>query len=389
MSQSTESLKAQIRSITAFYTQHAIDPRGGYFQSIAADGRVRDDRLHHLVSSCRISVNFARAFMLSGNENERECCAQGLRFIETQHARADQRGFHWIIDSGKAVDQDQYCYGYAFLLLAYASAVKAGIPGASEGLSRVYQLMNTYFWNEQDGLFADQYDWHRQAISDYRGQNANMHACEALIQAYETTQAQHYLDRALLIAENIVVRATTSTEGFIWEHYTTDWHPDFDYNKDDPKNLYKPWGYQPGHFTEWAKLLLILNTHRPKSWLVERATFLLSEAWQRCWDTERGGLFYGFSPDGAICDEDKYFWVQAETLAALAIAKRHKLNIPSEIWLEQLERYINRHFIANESGVWLRLLSADNTPSDDWVALPGAKCDYHTIGAYNDILGYA
>jgi len=27
-------------------------------------------------------------------------------------------------------------------------------------------------------------------------------------------------------------------------------------------NLFRPWGYQPGHFTEWAKLLLQLERHK-------------------------------------------------------------------------------------------------------------------------------
>ena len=37
------------------------------------------------------------------------------------------------------------------------------------------------------------------------------------------------------------------------------------------------------------------------------------------WEPELGGIVYGFGPDGKACDGDKYFWVQAESLAATAL----------------------------------------------------------------------
>ena len=37
------------------------------------------------------------------------------------------------------------------------------------------------------------------------------------------------------------------------------------------------------------------------------------------WDEKSGGLVYGFAPNGDVCDSDKYFWVQAESLAAAAL----------------------------------------------------------------------
>ena len=43
-------------------------------------------------------------------------------------------------------------------------------------------------------------------------------------------------------------------------------------------------------------------------WMVERATELFDQALEVCWDEQNGGIFYGFAPDGTICDSDKYFW---------------------------------------------------------------------------------
>jgi len=384
---SRSSLLAEMQKIRDFYEKYSINREGGFYQSIDAQGNTVNHDYHHLVSSCRMTTNFCRTALMLDNAKDIDIVMQGLDFIESVHKREDGKGYHWSVQDGEPRDTDQYCYGYAFLVLTYANAYKAGIEGAKQNLELVKKLMDNYFWEPEIGLYADQYSLEKQALLSYRGQNANMHACEAFISAFDATGEKPYLERAFELAKNIVCTQTQTTKGLIWEHYKSDWSLDLDYNLNDPKNLYKPWGYQPGHFTEWAKLLLILNHFSPQEWLCERALFLLEKAIAVSWDEANGGLFYGFAPDGSICDDEKYFWVQAETLAALSIASSKLDNSLSDITKALLD-YVNRHFIYPETGVWRRVLTTDNLTIDDWVALPGAKCDYHTLGSFHDILIY-
>lgn len=131
--------------------------------------------------------------------------------------------------------------------------------------------MERHFWQPEFGLYADEADahWH---LTDYRGQNANMHATEACLAAFEATRDERFLDRATLLADHIVQRQTAQTDGLmIWEHCRADRSIDWGYNRHDSSNIFRPWGYQPGHFTQWAKLLLILERHRPLPWLLWRA----------------------------------------------------------------------------------------------------------------------
>ena len=382
---SNESLKIEIQRIRDFYLSHSINPEGGFYQSLYEDGSVRKDGINHLVSSCRMTVNFARSKMVLGDLSDLDIVRHGLKYIETQHHRSDGLGYHWLLEGDRVLDEDQYCYGYAFLLLTYANAYQAGIQDAKSLIDNVHNQMCDYFWDDQAGLFADQYNIEQKKLAPYRGQNANMHACEALIAAFAATQKVQYLEKALLIAKNIVLRQTETTEGLIWEHYDQHWTPDFTYNINDPKNLYKPWGYQPGHFTEWAKLLLLLYRYSNQDWLVEKAGWLLDSAWKHSWDTDKGGMFYGFAPNFSPCDTDKYFWVQAESLAAFTIASK----VIDKRFSEQaksLMGYVEKAFVRPTTRVWWRVLDASGTPADKWVALPGAKCDYHTIGSYYDIL---
>jgi mannose/cellobiose epimerase-like protein (N-acyl-D-glucosamine 2-epimerase family) len=212
-----------------------------------------------------------------------------------------------------------------------------------------------------------------------------MHLCEALLAAFDATKESRYLDRAALLAEHITVRQAALANGLVWEHYKADWSVDWDYNKDDKSNIFRPWGFQPGHLTEWTKLLLQLHERRPDAGLVERARRFFDTAMHKAWDGEHGGLYYGFAPDGSICDSDKYFWVQAESLAAAA--RLASVTGEQRYWAayDHLWAYAWRHFVDHEHGAWWRILSADNRKYSDEKS-PAGKVDYHTMGACHDLL---
>ena len=161
-----------------------------------------------------------------------------------------------MLDGQRVADGTNHCYGLAFVLLAYAHASMAGVEAARAWIGETFDLMEHHFWSSTHGLYADEAtpDW--SVVSSYRGQNANMHACEALLAAFDATGDTRYLHRAEILAHNITVRQAGLADGLIWEHYRADWSVDWDYNRNDSSNLFRPWGFQPGHLAEWAKLLL-------------------------------------------------------------------------------------------------------------------------------------
>lgn len=178
--------------------------------------------------------------------------------------------------------------------------------------------------------------------------------------------------------------------GLVWEHYRADWSVDWDYNREDKTNIFRPWGYQPGHLAEWAKLLLILERHSAQlagdaQRLRPRAVELFDAALERAWDDEFGGIYYGFAPDASICDSDKYFWVQAESLAAAALlAERTGVE---KYWTcyRRIWEYCWRHFVDHRYGAWYRLLNRENRKYSDEKS-PAGKTDYHTMGACYEVL---
>lgn len=379
---SAEFLTNHIRSILAFYENRARDPNGGYYQNFFDDGTTFQEQSRQLVSSCRMVFNFTVASELFPEHRQYRALAQhGLDYVRQVHWQNERQGYAWVLENGTAVDETNHCYGLAFVLLMYATVLKAGDESARADVYHTYSLLEKNFWQPDENLYADDItpDW--QHVSAYRGQNANMHVCEAMIFAYEATGDEQFLDRACVLARTIAVTQADKADGLIWEHYTPDLNIDWDYNRDDPKHLYRPWGFQPGHQTEWSKLLIMLHRHKPEDWMIKRATALFDAAVSKAWDEHHGGLYYGFSPDGSICDDDKYFWVQAESFAAAALLARVTGKEKYWQWYERLWAYSWNNMVDHQHGAWYRILNADNSKMTDRKSEMGAKCDYHTIGA--------
>jgi mannose/cellobiose epimerase-like protein (N-acyl-D-glucosamine 2-epimerase family) len=264
-----EPLLAHIRHTLAFYDGRCRDDSGGFFHFYKDDGTVYDRRTRHLVSSTRFVFTQAMAFRRFGEPRYQESTRHALRFLQQAHLQPNG-GYAWQLDwdGTKATVQDgtNHCYGLAFVVLAHAHALMAGIEEARAGLDTSFALMEQRFWEPSRGLYADEADAAWQ-VGSYRGQNANMHSCEAMIAAFDATKDAKYLQRALTLAESITQRqaalADTPDGPLVWEHYRADWSVDWDYNRDDKTNIFRPWGFQTGHLTEWAKLLLQLETHLP------------------------------------------------------------------------------------------------------------------------------
>ncbi|HVO88317.1 MAG TPA: AGE family epimerase/isomerase, partial [Casimicrobiaceae bacterium] len=298
-------------------------------------------------------------------------------------------GYAWLLSwrDGRVeqvLDATNHCYGLAFVLLAYAHGLRAGFADCEGWLRETWNLMEDRFWEASHELYADEAD-EKWNVRPYRGQNANMHACEASIAAYEATADTRFLDRAELLARSITERQATLAGGLVWEHYREDWSVDWDYNRNDRTNLFRPWGFQPGHLTEWAKLLMLLDRHRKNPGRLGRAAFFFDTALDIAWDTQHGGIAYGFAPDRTICDGDKYHWVQAESLAAAALLGEATGDVKYWNWYARLWDYCWRHFVDHEYGAWFRTLAPDNRKITNEKS-PAGKVDYHDMGACYDVL---
>ncbi|MCG7535453.1 AGE family epimerase/isomerase [Pseudoalteromonas sp. OOF1S-7] len=373
-----------INRTMGFYHPCCVDSGGGFFHYFLDDGTIYNHHDRHLVSSTRFVFNYAMAYLQTREPEYLELVHHGLDFLEQTHKQPNG-GYAWVISKNQVEDNTNHCYGLAFVLLANAVALKAGVDSAAETIESVWLLLEDKYYQSEYQLYLDEYNGDFSIADPYRGQNANMHMCEALLMCFEATQDNKFLERAHMLAFTMTVQQAELANGLVWEHYSDNWQIDWHYNLDNPKHLFRPWGFQPGHQTEWSKLLLILYRHKPQNWMIERARYLFDTALETAWDEEHGGIYYGFAPDNSICDSDKYFWVQAESFAAAALLALTTGENRYWQWYDKIWQYCWDHMIDHEHGAWYRILDKRNQAYSNEKS-PAGKTDYHTMGACYEVL---
>ena len=336
-----------------------------------------------------------------------------MTFLREAH-RGDDGGYRLVVTAdGDPVDRTRSAYGHAFVLLASARAAAAGVDGAREEIATTHALIEERF-RDGAGLLRSDCDGEWNELEPYRGQNANMHACEAYLAAYEATGEDRYLERARHVAAAIAVELAAETGGLLWEHYTPEWEHDFGCNADEPRHRFRPPGYQPGHHAEWAKLLALLDRYdadgpsraggrgdagdagdsgdasgpdgAPGDGWYGRARELFDAAVDRGW--AENGFVYTHAADGSPLVEDRYGWALAEGIgAAAALAERAAARGDADA-AERFRRWHRRFLVRTDlyrgpAGVWYekRLPSG---AEGDLVAPepPGVEPDYHPAGAF-------
>ncbi|MFC6726899.1 AGE family epimerase/isomerase, partial [Halobium palmae] len=159
-----------------------------------------------------------------------------------------------------------------------------------------------------------------------------------------------HLARAFAVAETLTSDLAAETDGLLWEHYDESWTHDFEHNRDDPEHTFRPWGYQPGHHVEWAKLLLLLDRHRSEPWLARRAGELFDAAVELGWDEEHGGFYYTVDLNGDPVVDDKYGWAVAEAIGASALLR--EVDDAYDDWYDRLWSYARERFVDRGHGNW-------------------------------------
>ncbi|MFT5707176.1 MAG: mannose/cellobiose epimerase-like protein (N-acyl-D-glucosamine 2-epimerase family), partial [Oceanospirillaceae bacterium] len=184
-------LKQHIDKTMAFYHPHCIDKKGGFYHYFRDDGSIYNSTNRHLVSSTRFVFNYAMAAINTEQEELKQqyllAVQHGLDFLRDVHLNPQTGGYAWQLEGGVVSDGTNHCYGLAFVMLAYSTALKAGVDSCKAYIAETYELMEQHFWDENAQLYADECSADFLELNDYRGQNANMHSCEGMIAAFEAT----------------------------------------------------------------------------------------------------------------------------------------------------------------------------------------------------------
>ncbi|SEW32055.1 Mannose or cellobiose epimerase, N-acyl-D-glucosamine 2-epimerase family [Aliiroseovarius sediminilitoris] len=349
----------------------------GGFHVLGHDGTPLSGTLQELHTTTRLTHAYALG-KLAGLNGCDAVIDAGMDHLWSHHRDADHGGYLWALDGDAVQDDRKLAYGHVFVLLAGASAKLAGHPDADRLIDDVTNILEQKFWEDDAGLFADEWNRDWSPFSTYRGMNANMHGVEALLTAYEATGRDRYLEQAGRILAFFIGKIGPSESWRLPEHYMEDWQVDRGYSGNP---MFRPAGTTPGHSFELARLLLQYwdLRGRPDDGSYESAWALTERAWIDAWDVKKGGLFYTLDFGGAPAIRDRYWWPVTEAIGVLANFLKLDGSGLQNDWYSRLWQFADIHFIDHERGGWYPEIDATGQPT---VTQFNGKPDiYHSIQA--------
>lgn len=360
------------------------DPRGG-FGWLGADGTVDGARAAELWITCRMTHVFALSHLM-GRPDDTALVDHGLAALNERFRDEKNGGWFAAVGATGPTNDAKEAYGHAFVILAAASATAAGRPGARELLDEALQISEEHFWDDQAGMVRESFtrDW--SVEEDYRGLNANMHTTEAYLAAADALSSARWLRRASRILDRAVNGLARENGWRLPEHYSADWSPIRDYNRDTPAHPFRPFGTTIGHSFEWARLTVQATAATEQGgmaapeWMIPAARSLYATGVREGWAVDGSpGFVYTLDWDGAPVVRERMHWVAAEAIGAAAVLYRRTR---AEEYADQYRRwweFVGNNHLDREGGSWWHELGADGGRSHTvWNGKPDV---YHAIQA--------
>ena len=232
---------------------HQFPSPGGSSYYLGDDGTPWKDRNRETWITSRMTHVYSIGSML-GHEGSEALADAALKGLRGELHDDQNGGWYAGLTKDNEIVPTKQCYAHAFVILAASSGVLACREGAAELLKDALALYDLRFWNEEEGLSCDTWNTEFTELDSYRGLNANMHTVEAFLAAADVTGDEKYRVRAGRIIDHVLVWAKDNNWR-IPEHFSSDWVPDLECNKDRPDDQFKPYGATPGHGIEWARLI--------------------------------------------------------------------------------------------------------------------------------------
>lgn len=338
----------QVKSQLNFFRNSLGSAPG--FRAPSIEGAPSATTRQELHATTRLIHIYAIASRLGFN-GANEMVRHGLAYLNSHHLDSENGGYFWAIDAEEIADDRKLAYGHVFVMLAAASAKLAGFVEADALFDRICETLEQRFWDDQSGLFVDEWNRDWSELSPYRGMNANMHGVEALLAAFEATGDTVFLSRAGRILEFFIGKNAAANGWRIPEHYRSDWTINRNFQGDP---MFQPAGTTPGHSFEMARLLLHHwdLSGRPKSNAVERARKLVDQALSDAWLNE-GGLAYTLNYDGTVKNAIQLWWPITEAISALSSLIKLTRDPEYEVWYRRLWCFADTKLIDHEFGGWL------------------------------------
>ncbi|WP_312146129.1 AGE family epimerase/isomerase [Brevundimonas sp.] len=274
---------------------------GAFAEVLALDGRRVDAARRARVQARQIYV-FARAGLMGWEGPWKRIVAAGLENLEAEFVRADGQMRTRLTPDGSPLDERAMVYDQAFLLLALATALKAGVGGAdveARGQALLRLLMER---SDENGALREEGTHPFQS-------NAHMHLLEAALAWEEVSDAPVWTEASDRIVELARTTFIDPKTGRLREFFDATWAPAAG---EDGRLV------EPGHQFEWAWLLVRYASARSNEDILAVARRLHALGREGVCERRRVAV-NALNDDGEMRTTRARLWPQTEWLKSAVI----------------------------------------------------------------------
>ncbi len=367
-----------------FVFGHRFPSPGGSSWYLGDDGTPWTEKNREAYVTCRMAHVYSIASLM-GHEGSEALVDAAVKGLRGELRDKEHDGWYEGLTPGGGHLSGKQCYAHAFVILAGTSAYLAGRPEAEELLQEALEVYDRYYWNEEEGLSCDNWNTEFTVMDDYRGLNANMHSVEAFLAVADAAGKEEYRVRAGRIIDHVLGWAKDN-HWRIPEHYTKDWEPDLEKNREKPDDPFKPYGATPGHGLEWARLITqwALSTYKEDKEgmlpYIKASEELFRRAVEDAWNADGApGICYTTGWDGKPIVHERMHWTLAEGINTAAVLYHVTKKQEYADAYAAFMQYLDEKVLDHVNGSWFHQMDQNNQVTG--TVWPGKPDIYHALQA--------
>lgn len=370
-----EFQKELTQHILPFWSQKMLDnENGGFYGRMDGDNCVHPRANKGAVLNCRILWTFSAAYRLLQLPEYLLIAQRAYDYIERYFVDREYGGVFWELDAlGNPVNTKKQTYAQGFALYGFSEFYRAtGDVHALEYAIAFYRLIENR--RDEQGGYLEAYTRRWEPIEDVRlsdkdqnevkTMNTHLHVLEPF-----TNLLRVWRDEALIASQRRLIDIFTEK---ILDKNT--FHLGLFF---DEKWTLKSHGVSYGHDIEASWLLYEAAEALGDKTLLEKIKRLSLQI--------ADAAAEGLQPDGSMIyesednkkDEDRHWWVQAETVVGMAYAYHNSGNEIYKLRAQKTWEYIQNNLTDRTNGEWYWSRRVDGTinRTDDKAGF--WKCPYH------------
>lgn len=366
-------------NILRFWLDKMVDrERGGFYGRMTSDGVVDREAPKGAILTGRFLWTMSAAYRLTQNPEYLDAATHAKRFLIDALYDKEYGGVYWSVEAdGTPRDTKKQFYALGFAIYGLSEYVRAtGDHEALEYAIRLYDAIETHSHDTRYGGYIEATTRQWQPIEDMRlsakdrndrkSMNTHLHIIEPYTNLLRVWRTDELLESVCGLLDTFERHIIDSQSGHLRLFFDDRWQSQSDM-------------VSYGHDIEAAWLLVEAATVVGDETLVEYFGGIarrIAEAAAEGLNAD-GSMSYEYDPTTAHRDDDRHWWVQAETVVGYyymwhLYGDQRALDRAVKAW-----EYIEREIIDTEGGEWWWSRRADGSINLAEDKAGFWKCPYH------------